>query len=293
MGLPPKAPRPPGKPPGADVAPGPLSRSCGPDPVAGCTCAGCGALGGRLAGGASDGLRGVGASWPRPWHRRPCASRRPSLAPRPPVVADPATCHPSPRGGSPLRARMASVLLWVLNVRARIAASCGSPGRGARTDSSVGPRCGAEARQVTGSHAAHTGAGAQRSPEGHSVSTGFTHQARQAGRAGHPRAPGGASGRHAAPPGAQQTQGLPRGTGRSQRAHSWASGRTAQVWRSGCGDAALNAVRKGDKEWRAHPRCACLSCLALGSPRAPCRWPRGGQDIWPATRERRPLAAAG
>lgn len=132
--------------------PGPLSRSCGPDPVAGCTCAGCGALGGRLAGGASDGLRGVGASWPRPWHRRPCASRRPSLAPRPPVVADPATCHPSPRGGSPLRARMASVLLWVLNVRARIAASCGSPGRGARTDSSVGPRCGAEARQVTGSH---------------------------------------------------------------------------------------------------------------------------------------------
>lgn len=152
MGLPPKAPRPPGKPPGADVAPGPLSRSCGPNPVAGCTCAGCGALGGRLAGGASDGLRGVGASWPRPWHRRPCASRRPSLAPRPPVVADPATCHPSPRGGSPLRARMASVLLWVLNVRAWIAASCGSPGRGARTDSSVGPRCGAEARQVTGSH---------------------------------------------------------------------------------------------------------------------------------------------
>lgn len=132
--------------------PSPLSRSCGPDPVAGCTCAGCGALGGRLAGGASDGLRGVGASWPRPWHRRPCASRRPSLAPRPPVVADPATCHPSPRGGSPLRVRMVSVLLWVLNVRARIAASCGSPGRGARTDSSVGPRCGAEARQVTGSH---------------------------------------------------------------------------------------------------------------------------------------------
>lgn len=66
VGLPPKAPRPPGKPPGADVAPGPLSRSCGPDPVAGCTCAGCGALGGRLAGGASYGLRGVGASWPRP-----------------------------------------------------------------------------------------------------------------------------------------------------------------------------------------------------------------------------------
>lgn len=147
-----QGPHPPGKPPGADVTPGPLSRSCGPDPVAGCTCAGCGALGGRLAGGASDGLRGVGASWPRPWHRRPCASRRPSLAPRPPVVADPATCHLSPRGGSPLRARMASVLLWVLNVRARIAASCGSPGRGARTDSSVGPRCGAEARQVTGSH---------------------------------------------------------------------------------------------------------------------------------------------
>lgn len=62
------------------------------------------------------------------------------------------------------------------------------------------------------------------------MSTGFTHQARQAGRAGHPRAPGGASGRHAAPLGAQQTQGLPRGD-RTQPAPT--PGRRAELPRSG------------------------------------------------------------
>lgn len=182
-------------------------------------------------------------------------------SPSGPCRPQPSHLPPVSTGRSPLRAA-AGLKHWN-SARSNVVAPPGG----------AGPRCGAEARQITGSPwpaARELGdsgtprdtASAQASPTRHGrLGALDTPELRGALLLGDTRPL-----QLPSRPGGQDTAG----------SRSQALGRTDQVWRSGYGDAALNTVRNGDNEQRARPQCTCLSRLPLGSLRAPCRWTRQG-----------------